>query len=318
MTARSRADRRRLSLGVLLSVALLGGVSPRPAFAQVDTVTGSAFGFYASVGLFGNPAGVKGPAPTVRLAPEGSPEPVTESDPDGATAQYGPVTIVQTTAMTVSTQGTTGPDGIVTSSASVEFNANREEQIDPFNADNLMSTCSASEAGFTGSTTLNNASLVVSTDPDTQEPVETIDLPADPEPNTAFEGTIDHVGDRFRVVLNEQIEEGGTITVNAMHLYLLGNITVGDVVIGQAVCGINATAPGGGGILPSDTSASTETTDSTAAAPDDTTDASGLDETATAENDDGGGSGLLIGALVIGGLAIALVVKAVTGRREPE
>jgi hypothetical protein len=281
-------------------------------------VTGSAFGYYASVGLFGGPAGVNGPAPTVVLAPEGSTEPVVETDPDGATAQYGPATIVQTTAMTVSTQGTTGPDGSVTSSASVEFNANQEEQVDPFNADNLTSTCSASEAGFTGAATLNNASLVLSTDPDTQEPVDTIDLPANPEPNTTFEGTIDHVGDRFRVVLNEQIEEGGTITVNAMHLYLLGNIAVGDAVIGQAVCGVNATAPGGGGIVPTDTPASTETTNTTASA-DDTTDTSGAGETASAETDDGGGSGLLIGALVVGGLAvIALVVKAVTGRRSPE
>jgi hypothetical protein len=55
------------------------------------------------------------------------------------------------------------------------------------------------------------------------------------------------VGDRFRVVLNEQFEEGGTITVNAMHLYLLGDIAVGDAIIGQSVCGVNATS---GGVTP--------------------------------------------------------------------
>lgn len=313
---------RRLEVivGVVLSTVVLSAVSPPPAIAQVTMVTGSAFGFYASVGLFGGPPGVNGPLPAVTLPPGGSAEPVTETDPDGGTAQYGPAVIVQTMAMTVSTEGTTGPEGSVTSSSSVEFDLDQEQQVDPFNADELLSSCTADESGLTGSSRLTKASLVLSTDPETQEPSETIPLPENPAPNTAFEGTIDHVGDRFRVVLNEQIEEGGTITVNAMHLYLLGNIAVGDAIIGQSVCGVNATS---GGATPT-TGAGAGTPDTTAPpgtttpASDATTDSSRLEGAATADTgEDAGGAGALLPAgLVVGGLAlVGLVVKLVAGGR---
>lgn len=247
--------RQMLLVGMLLSAMLLSAFWQREAAdAQVVEVTGSAYGFFTSVGLFGGPPGDVGPVPTVTLPPGGSAEAITATDPDGETAQYGPAVIVQTEAMTVSTEGTTGPDGSVTSSSSVEFNPNQEEQVDPFNADDLMSTCTASGSGTSGSVTLNNASLVLSTDVETEEPVETIDLPVNPEPNTTFGGTIDHVGDTFRAVFNEQITEGDTLTVNAVHLYLGQNaagedvpgIAKGEAIIGQSVCGVSASGGGGG------------------------------------------------------------------------
>lgn len=55
--------------------------------------------------------------------------------------------------------------------------------------------------------------------------METMELPSDPEPNLAIEGTIDHVGDRFRVVFNDQIDEGGGLTVKAVHIYLCHPVT---------------------------------------------------------------------------------------------
>lgn len=246
--------RQMLLAGMLLSAMLLSALWQREAAdAQVVEVTGSAYGFFTSIGLFGGPPGDVGPVPLVTLPPEGSAEAITATDPDGETAQYGPAVIVQTEAMTVSTEGTTGPEGSVTSSSSVAFNPNQEEQVDPFNADDLMSTCTASAAGTSGSVTLNNASLVLNTNVETQEPSETIDLPVNPEPNTTFAGTIDHVGDTFRAVFNEQIPDGDTLTVNAVHLYLgqnaagepVAGVAQGEAIIGQSVCGVSASGGGG-------------------------------------------------------------------------
>jgi hypothetical protein len=232
---------------------VLLSVWPRPALAEVAEVIGSAYGFSSSVSLFDGPAVVSGPTPVVTLPPEGSATPITEVDPDGESAQYGPAIIVQPTTMSVSTEGTAGPQGSVTSSSSVEFEKDEDEvELGPFDADRLESTCTATESGATGSATLSAASLVISSDPDSGEPVETIDLPVDPAPNTTFGGTIDDVGDTYRIVLNEQIVEGDTLTVNAVHFYLGQNeagetvegVARGEAVIGQSVCGVTASGSG--------------------------------------------------------------------------
>lgn len=244
--------RQKLTVGLLFSAMALSTFWQRQAAdAEVAAVTGSAYGFFTRVGLFGGPPSDIGPVLVVTLPQGGSPEPITQTDADGDSAVYGPAPIVETAAMTVSTEGTTGPDGSVTSSSSVEFNENQEEQVDPFNADNLLSTCTASESEVTGSTTLTNATLVTSTNPE-GEPEETIDLPASPAPNTTFGGTIDVVDDTFRIVLNEQIREGDKLTVNAVHFYFgqnaagedVGGTALGEAIIGQSVCGVTATGSG--------------------------------------------------------------------------
>ena len=241
--------RQKLLVGVLLSAMVLSLFWQREAAdAQVTEVTGSAYGFFTRLSLFGGPASDRGPVPLVTLPPEGSSEPITQTDPDGDSAVYTPAVIVETTGMTVSTEGTTGPNGSVTSTASVEFNANQDEQVDPFNADDLESTCTANESEATGSVTLNNASLVTSTTDPEGEPAETIDLPTNPAPNTSFGGTIDHVGDSFRVVFNEQVRQGDTLTVNAVHFFFGQNAegeptsgaAQGEAIIGQSVCGVTA------------------------------------------------------------------------------
>jgi hypothetical protein len=298
---------------------VLVGVWERPALAEVSEVTGSAYGFFTSVSLFDGPAVESGPLPVVTLPPEGSATPITEADPDGESAQYGPAIIVQATAMTVSTEGTIGPQGSVTSSASAEFDEDQEEQDDPFNVGDLESTCTASESGPSGSTTLNSGSLVTSTDPDTGKPIETIDLPVDPAPNTTYGGTIDHVGDTFRIVLNEQIVEGDTLTVNAVHFYLGENeqgepvegVARGEAIIGQSVCGVTAVGPG-----ESNATSNAESPETAAGSPESTTDAGEATSTtqpaemATTGLEDGGGGGrtLLIGALVGIGL-LALIFR---------
>lgn len=318
----SAAGSFRRSAGLLLGAVLLASAGQqRPALAEVTEVTGSAYGFSANLSLFDGPPVDKEPVPLVTLPLEGSPEPITATDPEGELAQYGPAIIVQATGITVSTEGTTGPNGSVTSSATVEFDDDRREQLDPLNADDLLATCTASEGQSIGSVTLNAASLVTSTDPDTGEPVETIDLPTNPAPNTTLGGTIDYVGDTFRIVLNEQITEGDTLTVNAVHYYLGQNQegesvdgeAKGEAVLGQAVCGVNAAEPGGpasaSDSLAEETmvevgEAATESGEATAT----TRPGDGL-AIADEIDSDNGRRERMIGALVGGGLLAALLLR---------
>ena len=314
MVQESRAGGcRKLPVALLSAAVVLLGLWPgAPAGAQASEVTGHAFGFFTSVSLFGGDFNDIGPTPLVTLPPGGSADPIVATEPDGGRAVYGPAVIVETTGMTVSTQGTAGPDPSVTSTASVEFNENQEEQVDPFNADELESTCTATDSEINGSATLTNASVVTSTDAE-GAPVDTVEVPTNPEPNTTFGGTIDNVGDTFRIVFNEQIREGDTITVNAVHMYLGQNeqgepaegVAKGEAIIGQSVCGIGASSaapPGGGEATTTLDSGDTTTTSDPAGTTTTTTD-QGEDESGA------GGTALVVAAVIVGaGLLAALAV----------
>ncbi|MCA1684364.1 MAG: hypothetical protein LC708_04505, partial [Actinobacteria bacterium] len=104
----------------------------------------------------------------------------------------------------------------------------------------MSSTCAATTAGAKPTVAVTNGVVETKYDPDTQEAIESQPVPAEPPPGYTVEGTIDHVGDSFRIVFNEQlISAGGSLaTVNAAHLYLLGPTAVGDLVIAQSVCGV--------------------------------------------------------------------------------
>ena len=154
------------------------GVAP----GGVSDVGGGAYGYLTDVGLFGGPRSTKGPAPTVSLPPVGGD--VSASDPDGATASYGPARIFENHGpLDVHTQGSPGPSGFATSSADV-FNV---EDNDPFHAGSpdgqVSSTCRADQSGLSGSTHIVNGYIVVHTDPTTGDPAEilTFDHDYDPE-----------------------------------------------------------------------------------------------------------------------------------------
>ncbi|HEX2192928.1 MAG TPA: hypothetical protein VHH09_07010 [Acidimicrobiales bacterium] len=214
-----------------------------PAHAEVSQVSGGAYGFETGVSLFGGPENRRGPVPTVTLPAGGSPTPVTATEPSGA-AQFGPAVIVKTGEMRVSTEGRTGADGLAKSSATI---LGVDDGPGPFLYDEVTSTCEAKESGATGSATIRGGRLETAYNPDTQEPTTVEDVPTNPAPNFERTGTITHVGDNWRIVFNEQIREGGTLTVNAMHMYLLGPIAKGNLIIGQTRCGVNASGGGGGG-----------------------------------------------------------------------
>ena len=202
---------------------------------------GGAFGFSARVTLFGGAQPPQGPAPTVTLPAGGSATPITATAPS-VTVRFGPAIIFSSGPLEVSTQGTTGAGGSVTSSSKVA-NVNTSGQ-EVFTAAAVSSTCTASEAGVNGSTTINGGKLRTSEgNPEVEGDDTVVDVPANPAPNTAIEGKLEGVGDSFRNVFNEQIKNrDGSITVNAVHQYLLGPTAVGDLFIGQSRCAATAAA----------------------------------------------------------------------------
>ena len=253
--SRSRVSSWRHATVVSASLAalLLAGVLQSPANADVTEVNGSAFGYVSMVSLFGGPTNTRPcadnatntdcrPRPAVTLPAGGSAVPVTDSVPTGD-ARYGPGIIFTSGPITVSTQGTTGPTGSVTSTANIE--QVNTSGVEVFTADRVASTCTASEAGVTGSTTITNGTLRTSEgDPDVEGDDTVVPVPTNPAPNTSYTGVIEGVGDSFTYIFNEQITDPatGALTVNAGHLILEGPTAVGDLYFGHVVCDVTAVA----------------------------------------------------------------------------
>jgi hypothetical protein len=272
------SDLRDYSAPVTVSVNV--GAPP----LGVSAVGGGACGYYTNVGLFGGPQSLLGcgqtvndasaTSPSVTLAPTGSAGPITATKAEGAIGRYGPAAIFsgiwpanasappQSGPLSVSTQGTTGPGGSVTSSAHAVLratplpvrcygdpvgttNCSAPGGIGPgpLIADQAHSTCTANESGLSGSASFVNGKFEAKYDIDTQLPIVVKDVPANPPPNYTLDGTLDHVGDSFRVVFNEQILTNDSITVNAAHMYLIGPTAIGDMVVAQSRCAISTNAP---------------------------------------------------------------------------
>jgi hypothetical protein len=252
------------------------GFGAEVAGAQPVHVSGGAFGHWTKVGLFGGPAVAVGPAPDVRLPAAGSGgKAMTGAEPDGASAVYGPAhifggrwpvnvaTAPPSGPISVSTKSTDGPGGpTVTSTADIGLYKNpRPVQCDgdppgttkctvtggfgptvPNEGDELHSTCTAGPNGSSGSAHFVKGVLATSTD-DSGEPKDTEPIPDDPPPNYTRTGTITNVGDHWKIVYNEQfIDPDGSITVNALHMYLLGDIALGDQILGQVRCSVTGAA----------------------------------------------------------------------------
>lgn len=254
MTRRYGSNVRRGRLVIVTAAVALGAgvlAFPGASGADVSTVKGSAYGYFSSVSLFGSPPGTSGPAPTVTLASDASKSPQTATAPTGS-AVAGPATFFSSGPLEVTSQATTGPSGSVTSTTNIQNTST--SGAEPFTASNVASTCTASDSGVSGSTTITGGTLATDggndangdgdyTDPGEHPPV-VVDVPANPAPGTSFEGHI-HVNgtiDSFRYVFNEQVANpDGSLTVYAAHEYLLGPTAVGNLFIGKAECGVNTT-----------------------------------------------------------------------------
>lgn len=305
------AARRGAALGVTV-VVLTGGllsVDLPHAAAEVTSVTGSAYGYQSDVSLFGGPSTARGPEPTIELAPDASNSP-REAAVDSAVAQYGPAQVFRSGLIEVRGEASLGEDGSVTTSTSVMGDPEEDMRPGPLLYDRLESTCTADEEGVETTTTVTGGVVETSYDPETQLPVETEDVPENPEPGYTVEGTIDHVGDRFRIVFNEQVtNDDGSTTVYAAHMYLLGDIAVGDLFVGKSTCGVTATTT------------ETTSTPTPSPTPAEIPTATPTPDVDVAEADDESGDGVPAGLLAGGGLLalailVALVVLFRRGRAE--
>jgi uncharacterized protein YegP (UPF0339 family) len=226
------------------------GVGPahegHPHPAPASRAAGGACGFWTNVGLFGGPPERRGcgqtvppgnarsASPEVTLPEGGSTVAVAVADEDGVIAQYGPAIILggrfpgtdtgPTGPVVVSTKGRTS----VTSSASVK---NIDAGV--FTAGSVRSTCTASKSGVKGSATITKGVVITAANAD-GTPVKTKTVPSKPPANHKITGT-NSIGDKFRVVFNEQRKaRDGTLTVIAVHVYLLGPNAVGEVVLAES------------------------------------------------------------------------------------
>lgn len=257
-------------LGALITFGAGTFGSAASSGAQASGVSGSAFGHYTNVGLFGGPQGANGPAPMVTLPGNGADPALVATEPS-AQAVYGPAKIFggrwppnlaaapPSGPISVSVKGKPGPDGSVTSTADIMlFPAPLPVQCDgepggstnctapggfgpnpPTEGDSLHSECTASASGTTGTTRLVNAILATATDPE-GDPINEEPVPENPPVNYTRTGQLTNVGDNFKIVYNEQIREpNGALTVNAVHMSLLGPIAVGEQILGQVRCSAN-------------------------------------------------------------------------------
>lgn len=260
---RWRGARSALAVTVAMGTGLI--LVSGPSTADVTAVQGSAYGYFSSVSLFGGPPMTRGPAPMVTLPPGG-----TETVPN-AIIQYGPAVLFTSDQITVTSTGTVGPSGSVTSSAIIN-NINKSTTqpgatgSEVFTADQLSSTCVASESGVTGSTTVVNGLVRTSEgNPDVEGDETYAAVPTNPPPGYTIPGVIEGVGDNFEYIFNEQvINPDGSITVYAAHLRLLGPTAVGDLYLGRVDCGVTVVAT-----TTTTTSSSTTTTTRVPNAPND-------------------------------------------------
>lgn len=222
-TRTSTGRRASRGLAVLALVPTFALLLATAAYADVTAVSGSAFGERVAVTLLGQPAVNSGPAPTVTLPPGGSATPITAS-----TATVG-LPVLTTGLLNVSTQGTTGPGGSVTSSANVADPAVTLGIINALSATAVGSSCTSNETGSSGTATVAN--------------LRVLGLPANV--STAPNSSINVAGVGILYVNEQTVTGSGAstgITVNALRLQLnVPIVGTGSIIIGQSVCGVTGT-----------------------------------------------------------------------------
>jgi hypothetical protein len=215
---RLRIVRRGGVLALAAVAALLAGVAPASA-APGD---GSAYGVKVNVTLLGASAVNVGP-----LAAASTSGPTSDSL---ASATVPGVL----TAGVINTSAKKDPNtGAVTSTASTaDVGVPLLAALGAVKAKVIAAKCVATQSGETGSATLTDATLG-----------SLGALAVDPAPNTVISIKLPIIGNVATLILNEQIHnKDGSLTVNALHLHLLGGVGVGslgsgDVIISSATCG---------------------------------------------------------------------------------
>jgi hypothetical protein len=241
--------------------------------AAVAELSGGACGYFANVAFLGGSqvrrgCGQPADGPEVGRSPEvelpqpgGSATPITATDADGAMAQYGPprifagiwpdseVAAPPSGPIAVGIEGTPA-GGTVKSSVDIVLRAPPDPKWPggvgpgPVEAGELHSRCQASDSGVSGTVHLVNGKLTTTTDAQ-GHPKDVEPVPENPPANYERTGEVTNVGDKFRVIYNEQIVNGNSITLNAVHVHLLGPVAVGELVIGQVRCSTTGSSADG-------------------------------------------------------------------------
>jgi len=206
----SRTGRLGLSL---VGVFALVGVAATPAFAAPHTgANASAYGasVHKVIGIVTIP-----------------PTPVS-TFPSGGSTSSVPLNLGALGNLGVLTASTSGNDGTGTSAALGRV-ANvallKTGALPAISADAVQATCTGTAPGApTGASTIVNGKLGGTTL-----------INVTPAPNT----TLLNVPGLVRITLNQQTLTGGVLTVDAIHITLGPGASLGDIVLGNAVCGPN-------------------------------------------------------------------------------
>ncbi len=202
-----------------------------------------------NISLFGSPQPPYGPAPTVTLPSGGSSGVTATAASENVT--YGPATFFDSGTETVTTKGTIGGSGFVKSSTSIAAETQPSGTCPgtetscvyagPFTADSMASSCTALQSGTSGNATFSNGQLVTATDT-SGNPTTTVTIPDSPTANYSVSGYLYASStdkETFTWTFNQQtVNPDGSITVYAAHQQLIGPTAVGDLYIGQSVCGV--------------------------------------------------------------------------------
>jgi len=215
---RFRIVRRGGVLALAAVAALLAGVAPAVA-APGD---GSAFGVQVNVTLTGQPAVHVGP-----LAAANTAGPTTDT-----LASVTVPGVITTGVINTSAQKNPSTGAVTSTASTANVGLPLLSAIGAVSATLIKATCTATQSGETGSTTLTNATLG-----------SLGALAVNPAVNTTIAISLPVVGHVATVILNEQIPNAdGSLTVNAVHVHLLGgggvgSLGSGDVIISSATCG---------------------------------------------------------------------------------
>lgn len=215
---RLRIVRRGGVLALAAVAALLAGAAPASA-APGD---GSAFGVHVNVTLAG--ASIVSAGPFAAASTAGP-----TSDTLASVTVPG---IVTAGVITTSATKNSNTGAVSASASTADVGLPLLAAIGAVKAKLIAASCGATQSGESGSATLTDADFGY---------LGALDV--HPAKNTTIAIKVPGIGNVATLILNEQIKNGdGSLTVNAMHLHLLGGkgvgaIGSGDVIISSATCG---------------------------------------------------------------------------------
>ncbi|TDV52236.1 choice-of-anchor P family protein [Actinophytocola oryzae] len=201
---RERIVRRGAVAGVVVAASLVFGAMP----ASADPGDGSAYVAMVAVTMRGEHA-----VDTGVLAPSSTAGPNTA---DVASVEAAKLVTAGTSSSSANLDQETG---LVSSAADVsDVGLGLASLNGRIGA--VKGHCEGDQGGVKGATTLSDVQIPGA------------NVPANPEPNTAVDTLA------ARLVFNEQVRaDDGSLTVNALHVYMNPTAGSGDVVLAQAKCG---------------------------------------------------------------------------------